>query len=68
MVIAREVEGATSTYLLAAAIVNVAEGAVVALAMHLIGMPNPALWGQLVAVFEFVPYIGAAMPDLTVKG
>lgn len=33
VVIAREVEAAISTYLLAAAIVNVAEGAVVALAM-----------------------------------
>jgi len=60
VVIAREVEAAISTYLLAAAIVNVAEGAVVALAMYLIGMPNPALWGVLVALFEFVPYIGAA--------
>ena len=60
VVIAREVEAAISTYLLAAAIVNVVEGAVVAVAMYLIGMPNPALWGALVAVFEFVPYIGAA--------
>jgi len=60
VVIAREVEAAISTYLLAAAIVNVVEGAVVAIAMYLIGMPNPALWGVLVALFEFVPYIGAA--------
>lgn len=60
VVIAREIESAISTYLLAAAIVNVIEGAVVAAALYLIGMPNPALWGSLVAVFEFVPYIGAA--------
>lgn len=60
VIIAREIESAISTYLLAAAIVNVIEGAVVAGGMYLIGMPNPALWGVLVAVFEFVPYIGAA--------
>lgn len=60
VVIAREIESAISTYLLAAAIINVVEGAVVAGALYLVGMPNPALWGALVALFEFVPYIGAA--------
>jgi len=57
--IAREIERSTSTYLLTAATVNVVEGAVVAGVMYLLGMPNPALWGALVAVLEFVPYLGA---------
>jgi predicted PurR-regulated permease PerM len=60
VLIAREIEAAISTYLLAQAIVNVVEGVIVAAAMYLIGMPNPALWGTLVAIFEFVPYLGAA--------
>ncbi len=57
--IAREIERSISTYLLTAATVNVAEGIVVGAVMYLLGMPNPALWGALVALFEFVPYLGA---------
>jgi len=57
--IAREIERSISTYLLTAASVNVAEGAIVAGVMWLWGMPNPALWGALVALLEFVPYLGA---------
>ena len=57
--IARATESAISTYLLTALLVNVAEGIVVALAMWLLGMPNPALWGAMVVVLEFIPYLGA---------
>jgi predicted PurR-regulated permease PerM len=68
--VAREVEGAVSQYLLATAALNVGEGLVVAGAMYLIGMPNPLLWGALVALLEFVPYLGAAalVVLLTVAG
>jgi len=58
--IARETEASISTYLLTAASVNVGEGIVVALAMYLLGMPNPLLWGAMVALLEFIPYLGAA--------
>jgi predicted PurR-regulated permease PerM len=57
--IARMIESSVSTYLLTVAIVNTVEGAVVALAMWLLGMPSPILWGALVAIFEFMPYLGA---------
>jgi predicted PurR-regulated permease PerM len=57
--IARATESSISTYLLTTASVNVGEGAVVAGAMYLWGMPNPALWGALVALLEFIPYLGA---------
>jgi predicted PurR-regulated permease PerM len=59
--IARATESSISTYLLTAAGVNLAEGAVVALAMWLLGMPNPLLWGAMVVVLEFIPYLGALM-------
>jgi predicted PurR-regulated permease PerM len=58
--IARETEASISTYLLTAASVNVCEGIVVSLAMYLLGMPNPLLWGAMVALLEFIPYLGAA--------
>lgn len=57
--IARETESSISTYLLTAASVNVGEGLVVTGIMYLWGMPSPALWGALVVVLEFIPYLGA---------
>lgn len=57
--IARKTEASISTYLLTVAAVNIVEGLVVAGAMYLLGMPSPLLWGALVAVFEFIPYLGA---------
>jgi predicted PurR-regulated permease PerM len=33
-------------------------GALTALSMYMLGMPNPALWGALAAGLGFVPYIG----------
>ncbi|HEY0038766.1 MAG TPA: AI-2E family transporter, partial [Longimicrobium sp.] len=59
--IARETEASISTYLLTTALMNVGEGIVVALAMWLLGMPNPLLWGALVVLLEFIPYLGAAL-------
>jgi len=40
------------------ALINVGLGACTALAMYALGMPNAILWGVLVAVFNFVPYLG----------
>jgi len=57
--IAREIEISTSTYLLTTLAINAAEGAVVAIAMKILGMPNPVLWGVMVSIFEFMPYLGA---------
>jgi predicted PurR-regulated permease PerM len=57
--IARKIEGSISTYLLTVAAINVVEGAVVALVLWALGMPSPLLWGVLVAVLEFIPYLGA---------
>jgi predicted PurR-regulated permease PerM len=57
--IAREAEASVSVYLLTTAAVNLVEGIVVAGAMYLLGMPNPLLWGALVFILEFVPYLGA---------
>lgn len=58
--IARETEASISTYLFTVAIVNIAEGVIVAGALYLLGMPNAILWGVLTIFLEFIPYIGAA--------
>lgn len=57
--IARETEASISTYLLTLLAVNAGEGVVVTGVMYLLGMPTPWLWGVLVALLEFIPYLGA---------
>lgn len=56
--IARATEGSISGYLALTALINICEGAVVSAAMAMVGMPTPLVWGVLVAVVEFVPYVG----------
>jgi len=57
--IARATEAAVSAFLTTALMVNVAEGTLVAIALWGIGLPNAPLWGVMVALLEFVPYLGA---------
>ncbi len=45
-------------YLFATGCINVVSGLAAALAMWLLGVSNPTLWGVLVAVLSFVPYLG----------
>ena len=40
------------------AVINVGFGAVTALVMWLLGMPNPMLWGAIASVLNFIPYLG----------
>jgi predicted PurR-regulated permease PerM len=57
--IARATESAVSAFLTTALMVNVCEGVLVALALWGIGLPNAPLWGVVVALCEFIPYLGA---------
>lgn len=68
--ILRQVESAVSTYLLTVTTINIGLGAAVALALYLLGVPNPLLWGVMVGVFNFIPYLGdiASFSVLTVIG
>jgi predicted PurR-regulated permease PerM len=45
-------------YFATVAFINVCLGVCTALAMYALAMPNAILWGVLVAVFNFVPYLG----------
>jgi predicted PurR-regulated permease PerM len=56
--IARATESSLSAYLGLTALINISEGAVVAAAMALLGMPTPLVWGTMVALAEFIPYVG----------
>jgi predicted PurR-regulated permease PerM len=66
----RDVRNEVSTYLNTVTFINIALGIAVALAMWWLDVPDPALWGVMVALFNFAPYIGAAISAfvLTVVG
>ena len=54
----QQVVDATSTYLGTITMVNIGMGLVVALVLHLIGMDTPLMWGGIVAVLNYIPYLG----------
>jgi len=68
--IARSIEVAVSDYLWTVTLINFCLGAAVAVALYLLNVPNPLLWGAMVAVFNFIPYLGdiASFSVLTVVG
>ncbi|MGH8108348.1 MAG: AI-2E family transporter [Arenimonas sp.] len=68
--IAQQVEAAVSRYLFTVTLINIGLGSAVALAMYLMGVPNPILWGAMVAALNFIPYIGdvVSFSVLTVVG
>jgi predicted PurR-regulated permease PerM len=54
----QQVVDATSTYLGTITIINVGLGALTAGALWLLGMPSPVMWGGIVAVANYIPYLG----------
>ena len=56
--IARETEGEISRYLASISMINCAVGIAVGATMWLLDMPNPALWGAMAGLFNFVPFVG----------
>jgi len=51
-------------YLFLQFVVNSLYGVVIAGALHLVGIPNAALWGVSAAVLRFLPYVGAPLAAL----
>ncbi len=63
---ARDIQRHVSTYLGTITLINIGAGGVVALAMYFLGMPNPLLWGALLAMLNYIPYLGALICILVV--
>lgn len=66
VLIMREIEDHISRYLITVAAINACLGAAGALIFWALGMPNPALWGVLGFVLNFIPYLGAMTEIATV--
>ncbi|WP_337137832.1 AI-2E family transporter [Sphingomonas aquatica] len=48
----------TSSYLGTITVINLALGLVIAVALWIMGMPYPLMWGGIVALLNYIPYFG----------
>ncbi len=55
----RDVEAHISRYLLTITAINIGLGVAVGATVHFLGLRNPIMWGVMVALFNYVPYLGA---------
>ncbi|WP_309602569.1 AI-2E family transporter [Sphingomonas sp.] len=60
----QEVVEATSTYIGTITLINVTLGALTALILWMLGMPSPLMWGGIVAVLNYIPYLGPVVAAL----
>jgi predicted PurR-regulated permease PerM len=64
--IARQLQRDLSRYLATVTLINLGLGVAVGIAMYLLGLPNPMLWGVMATVLNFVPYLGAIVGILVI--
>src|SRR5262249_24723708 len=57
--IAHDIESQVSRYLFTITLINSCLGVAVGTAVGLLGLRNPGMWGVMVALLNFVPYLGA---------
>ena len=55
----RDIEDHISRYLLTITAINIGLGLAVGVTVHFLGLPNPVMWGVMVALLNYVPYLGA---------
>lgn len=55
----RDMQAQMSRYLATSALIRASLGIAVWGSLKLIGLPNPALWGVVAAVLNFIPYLGS---------
>jgi predicted PurR-regulated permease PerM len=65
--VTREIQHEIGRYFLTVGCINAALGGITALAMWILGMPNPILWGVLVAILNFIPYVGPTVSIITLS-
>jgi len=66
--IMHDIERNLAGYLTVVTIINAAVGVIVAVGAWLVGFPNPAIFGLLAALLNYVPYIGPAIMVLALFG
>ena len=61
-----DVQHGVSDYLLTVILINLGLGVAIGIAMYVIELPNPALWGTMAALLNFIPYLGAIAGSVVV--
>lgn len=56
--ISHEIQQQISNYLFSVSLINLGLGLLVGGGLYWLGVPNPAMWGMLTALFNFIPYFG----------
>jgi predicted PurR-regulated permease PerM len=64
----RDTEHLVSRYLLSITVINICQGIAVTLALWIIGVPSPAMWGALAGLLNFIIYVGPALMALILLG
>jgi predicted PurR-regulated permease PerM len=57
----RAVESDISRYLVTVSFINASLGFVAAVMLYFLGLPNAALWGVIIAMLNYAPYVGATI-------
>lgn len=57
----QNVVSATSAYIMTISIINLLLGIAVAVVLYFLGMESPAMWGGIVALLNFIPYLGPVL-------
>ncbi|MCA9233968.1 MAG: AI-2E family transporter [Planctomycetales bacterium] len=55
-----DIQQSISRYLLTITCINAGLGLAIGIAMWAIGLPNPALWGVMAFLLNYIPFVGAA--------
>ena len=63
--IVNDIEKNLAGYLALVTVINAAVGTITALGAWLIGLPDPAIFGLIAAVLNYIPYVGPAIVVLT---
>lgn len=58
-VLLKRIDESVSSYLFTITVINASLGLCIGLAMYLLGMPNPVLWGVMGWLLNYIPYLGA---------
>jgi predicted PurR-regulated permease PerM len=59
--IMNEIEKNLTAYLVLVSMINAGLGVIVGIGAYLLGFPNPAIFGLLAAVLNYIPYVGPAV-------
>jgi len=57
----RAVESDISRYLVTVSFINASLGFVAAVMLYFLGLPNAVLWGVIIAMLNYAPYVGATI-------